>query len=119
MSGLLIELQDWTPEQREAVARVEMMRMKRAIRHYPSTLAVSGDVATPLPPCAYPGTASTSLPAADDSALTPLGADDSAVGNPPLPSMASTLAWAAAAIAGWALFGWGVIALVDAARSVL
>lgn len=36
---------DWTPEQRAAVARVEILRMQRAFRHYPSTL--SGN---PIPP---------------------------------------------------------------------
>ena len=116
---------EWTPEQRTAVALVETLRMKRseeeqarAERNHAratSMLAVPGK--SPLPPCADPGTASTSLPAAEESALTPLGEDDTAAGNPPPPSMASTLAWAVAAIAGWALFGWGVIALIEAVRS--
>ena len=100
---------EWTPEQRTAVALVETLRMKRneeeqarAERNHaraPSPLAVPGDVANPLPPCAYPGTASVSLPAADDSALTPLGAADSAVGNSVPPPLRG---WKlAAVIAGW------------------
>lgn len=118
---------EWTPEQRASVALVETLRMKRneeeqarAERNHAratSPLIVSGDVANPLPPCAYPDTVSNSLPASDGSALIPLGASDSDAGNSPLPSTASTLAWAAAAIVGWALFGWGVVALVDSVRS--
>lgn len=129
MSSLcnFMEHPEWTPEQRTAVALVETLRMKRneeeqarAERNHAratSPLTVPGAI-TP-PSCANPGTVSASLPAAEDSAPLSLDADDTAASNPPLPSMASTLAWAAAAIAGWALFGWGVIALVDAAWGAL
>lgn len=97
---------EWTPEQRTAVALVETLRMKRseeeqarAERNHAratSPLAVPGK--SSLPPCADPGTASTSLPAADKSALLPLEADESAAGNPPPPLHGWKLV---AVIAGW------------------
>lgn len=127
MSSLcnFMEHPEWTPEQRTAVALVETLRMKRseeeqaraARNHARATSPLTVPGAITHPSCANPGTVSNSLPAAEDSTLLPLDADDTAAGNPPLPSMASTLAWAAAALAGWALFGWGVVALIDAVRS--
>jgi len=108
---------EWTPEQRTAVALVETLRMKRneeeqarAARNHAratSPLTVSGAI-TP-PSCANPGTVSTPLPAAEDSALHPLDADDTDAGNPPLRGwkLAGVIAgWSAAmAFTTW-LAGW-------------
>lgn len=50
---------DWTPEQRVSVTLVEVLRLKRAMKHHPSTLSMlvtSGEI-TPLP-CTEPAVAS-------------------------------------------------------------